>query len=111
SAECHLNINAASIALNVGSGPIAYGEEWAPGVSEKVVSLVVHDDERREVAHVDLPDRLHPEFGVLEYLDLGDAVLRQPRRRPAYRAEVEAAISRACQGNGGGARALRAHSD
>src|SRR5262249_61338565 len=76
-----------------GSGPIAYREERARGVSEKVVSLVVDDDERREVAHLDLPDRLHPEFGVLEYLDLRDAVLGQPGRRPADAAEVEAAVA------------------
>src|SRR6266487_6661300 len=95
--------------LTDGSAPIAHREERARGGSEKVVSLVVDDDERREVAHLDLPDRLHPEFGVLEYLNLGDAVLRQPRRRPAYRAEVEAAISLACPGNGGGAVPLGQH--
>src|SRR6266496_3891346 len=88
--------------LNGRSGAVADGEERSRSVGEKVVSLVVDDDERREVAHLDPPDRLHPEFGVLEHLDLGDAVLRQPRRRPAYRTEVEAAISLACPGNGGG---------
>ena len=59
---------------------------------EEVVALVVDDDERGEVLDLDLPDRLHAELGVLEHLDLGDAVLGQPRRRAADRAEVEAAV-------------------
>src|SRR5262245_22895033 len=61
-------------------------------VGEEVVALVVDHDERREVLDPDLPDRFHAELGVLEDLDLGDAVLGQPRSRPADRAEVEATI-------------------
>src|SRR4030042_4792411 len=34
-----------------------------------VVPLVVHQDERREVLDLDLPDCLHPELGVFEHLD------------------------------------------
>ena len=59
---------------------------------EEVVALVVHHDERREVLHLDLPDRLHAQFRVLEQLDAGDAVLRQPGSRATDRAEVEATV-------------------
>jgi enoyl-CoA hydratase/carnithine racemase len=59
---------------------------------EEVVALVVDHDERREVDHVDLPDGLHAEFGVLEHLDLGDVVEREPGSRAADRTEVEAAV-------------------
>src|SRR6185437_8234329 len=54
---------------------------------EKVVALVVDDDEGGEIDHLDAPDRLHAELGVLEHLDLLDAVLGEPRRRAADRAE------------------------
>ena len=47
-------------------------------VGEEVVALVVDDDERREVLDLDPPDRLHAQLGVLQDLDLADAVLRQP---------------------------------
>src|SRR5690606_36215703 len=60
---------------------------------EEVVALVVDDDEGREVADLDLPDRLHAELGVLEHLDLGDAVLGEAGGRAADRAEVEAAMA------------------
>src|SRR4051794_31619889 len=59
---------------------------------EEIVSLVVDDDKRRKVAPLDLPDGFHSEFGVLDPLPLGDAVLCETRRRPADRAEVEAAV-------------------
>src|SRR6266513_1762765 len=52
-------------------------------LAEEVVAFVVDDDERREVAHLDLPDRFHPELGILEDLHLRDAVLREPRGRTA----------------------------
>src|SRR6516165_1611704 len=59
---------------------------------EEVIALVVDDDECREIAYLDLPDRFHAEFGVLNYFDLGDAVLGQPGGGAADRAEVEAAV-------------------
>src|SRR4030042_4151262 len=58
----------------------------------EVVPLVVHQDERREVLDLDLPDRLHPELGVFEHLDLPDVLLREQRRRAADRPEVEPAV-------------------
>src|SRR6516165_10958227 len=95
--------------LNGRSGAVADGEERTARVGEKVVSLIVDDDEGREVADLDLPDGLHPELGVLDRLDPGDAVLGQPRRRPADRAEVEAAVCLAGLGHGGGAVPLGQH--
>src|SRR5687767_5314519 len=58
---------------------------------EEVVALVVDDDEGGEVLHLDPPHRLHAQLGVLEHLDLADAVLRQTGCRPTDRPEVEAA--------------------
>jgi hypothetical protein len=46
---------------------------------EEVIPLVVHHDERREILDLDLPDRLHAEFGILHDLDLLDAVLGEVR--------------------------------
>src|SRR6185312_422154 len=43
---------------------------------EEVVAFVVNDDESRKIDH----------------LDLLDAILRQPRRRPPDRAEIEALV-------------------
>src|SRR5262249_21826651 len=39
---------------------------------EEVVALVVEHDEGGEIAHIDFPDRLHAQLGVLEDLGLGD---------------------------------------
>src|SRR6202044_3599295 len=50
-----------------------------PGrVLEEVVALVVDDEERGEVTHLDLPHRLHAQLGVLQDFHVGDAVLGQP---------------------------------
>src|SRR3954453_323751 len=73
--------------------PAADRHRHRPGdVGEEVVALVVDDDERREVLDLDPPDRLHAELGVLEPLDVLDAVLGQPRRRATDRPQVEAAV-------------------
>src|SRR5262252_10431002 len=73
----------------------------APGrPGEEIIPLVVDDDERGEVAHLDLPDRLHPQLGVLQHVDLGDAVLCQFGRGSADRAKIETAVRLA----GGGYR-------
>ena len=42
-------------------------------LGEEVVALVVDDDEGRKVLDLDLPDRLHPQLGELEDLDVLDA--------------------------------------
>src|SRR5215831_12131624 len=74
-------------------GMAADGQQRARGLGEEVVSLVVHDDERGEVADLYLPHRLHAELRVFQHFDLGDAVLCQPRRRPPDRAEVEPSVA------------------
>src|SRR5690606_22494670 len=45
------------------------------------------------------PDRLHAQLGVLEHLDVADAVLGQAGGGPADRAEVEAAVAGAGVGD------------
>ncbi len=77
--------------------------------AEEVVALVVDDDEGREVVHLDLPHGLHAELGILEYLDLGDAVLGEHGCGSADRPEVEAAVRGAGVGDGPGAVALCQH--
>ena len=64
------------------------------GLREEVVALVVHHHERGEVLDLDLPDRLHAQLRVLQHLHRPDAVLREPGRRAADRAEVEPAVRR-----------------
>jgi hypothetical protein len=71
------------------SGPPADREGRLGHLGEEVVALVIDHDERREVLDLDLPDRLHPELGVLEHLDLADVFLRQDRGGAADRAEAE----------------------
>src|ERR1019366_6380066 len=44
----------------------------------KIVALIVHHDERGEILHLDPPDRLHPEFRILQHLHLPNAVQRPP---------------------------------
>lgn len=59
---------------------------------EEVVPLVVDQDERGEVLHLDLPDGFHAEFGKLDDFDLFDVLFGQNGRRAADAAEVEAAV-------------------
>ena len=59
---------------------------------EEVVALVVNEQEGREVLHLDLPDGLHAQLGVLQTLHLLDVLLRQHRRRTADAAQVEASV-------------------
>src|SRR3974390_1581274 len=59
---------------------------------EKVIPLIVDDDEGREVLDLDFPDRFHAELGIFQHLDLLDAVLGQIGRRAADRGEKEAPV-------------------
>src|SRR5215472_11162805 len=93
------------------SGMAADGQQRAGCLGVEVVALVVHDDERGEVADLYLPHRLHAEFRVFQHFDLGDAVLRKPRRRTADRAEVEPAVPFARLGHPRGPVALRQHNE
>jgi hypothetical protein len=61
---------------------------------EEIIALVVDDDEGREILDFNLPDRFHTEFGIFVNLDLFDATLGEPRRRPADRAEIKAMVPR-----------------
>src|SRR5262249_50220017 len=70
---------------------------------------VVDDDKRREIDDVDLPYRLHPELGILEDIDLLDAVLRKACGRAADGPEIEAAMFLAGFGDRPRAVALREH--
>src|SRR5580693_6492324 len=93
------------------SGVAADGEERTRRLGEEVVALVVHDDERGEVADLYPPHRLHAEFRVFQHFDLGDEVLRKPRRRTADRAEVEPAVPFARLGYPRGPVALGQHNE
>src|SRR3984957_11707978 len=74
-------------------GMAADGEQRAGRLPEEIVALVVHDDESGEVPDLDLPHRLHTEFGVFKHVNPGNAVLREPGGGAADRAEVEAAVT------------------
>src|SRR3954453_405318 len=85
------------------------GGHGAQGVGEEVVALVVDDDEGGKTPPLDPPDRFHAELGVLQHLDLADAVLRKPCGRPPDRAEVEAAVRLAGRDDGCRAVSFRDH--
>src|SRR5882724_12463022 len=59
---------------------------------EKVIALVVDDDEGREILDLDAPDRFHAEFGIFHHLDLLDAVFGEVCGSAADRAEIEATV-------------------
>src|SRR3546814_19023174 len=69
----------------------AQGDGGADEVDE-VVALVVDDDEGGEVLDLDLPDRLHPQLGVLDHPALADAVPGQAGRRSASRSTEEPTV-------------------
>src|SRR3954464_912020 len=83
--------------------------DGAGRVGEEVVALVVDHDEGGEVLDLDLPDRLHPELGILQHLDRLDAVLGEPGGGAADRPEVEAAVLVARLGDLLAPVALREH--
>src|ERR1700722_15686893 len=71
------------------------GQPWgSPQIHllEEIIALVIDDDEGRKILDFDAPDRLHAEFGIFHHLDLLDAVFGEIGRRPADRAEIEAAV-------------------
>src|SRR4029079_3587376 len=59
---------------------------------EEVIALVVNDDESREILDLDLPDRLHPEFGIFVHFDLLDALFGELCSAAPDGGEVEAAV-------------------
>src|SRR5580692_1500622 len=66
---------------------------------EEVVPLVVDDDEGGEILDLDAPHGFHAELWIFERLDLADAILREPGRRAADRAEIKAAMGLASPGH------------
>src|SRR5262245_49692339 len=67
---------------------------------EEIVALVIHQDERREIDHLNFPDRFHAEFGVFQNFNLFDIVLGQDSCGATNAAEIEAAMLLAGIGNG-----------
>jgi hypothetical protein len=65
----------------------------AAAVDEKVIPLVVDEDECREVLHFYFPDGLHAEFGVFDDFDPPDVLLGQDGGGTANAPEVESAVS------------------
>src|SRR5262249_36657237 len=61
-------------------------------VHEEIIALVIDEDERREILHLDFPHRLHAEFGIFEHLDLLDVLFREDGGRAPDAAEIEAAV-------------------
>ncbi len=49
---------------------------------EKVVALVVNEDEGREIFDGDFPNRFHAQFRECDHLLRADVILRQQGRRP-----------------------------
>src|SRR6516165_8484132 len=76
------------------------------GRAKKIFSLVVDDDEGREIFHLDTPDCFHPELGVFDNLDLADAVSGEPRGWPTDRAQIETSMLAACRADFGASVAL-----
>ena len=56
---------------------------------EEVVTLVINEDECREVLNMNLPDCLHSEFRIFYTLNALDVVLSKDSSRTTNRAEVE----------------------
>src|SRR4029450_408651 len=95
-----------AVGLAAGAGPDV---DRPADLVEEVVALVVDHHEGGEVLDLDAPDRLHAQLGVLQDLDLADAVLGQAGGRPADGAEVEAAVGPAGLGHPAAAVAFGQH--
>jgi hypothetical protein len=48
-------------------------------LSEEIVPLIVHQDKRRKILHLDLPYRFHAQFRVPVQVNLFDVFFRQDR--------------------------------
>ena len=82
------------------AGPCKSLHADAAQVREEIAPLVVDQDERREILHVDFPDRFHPKFGEFDDLHFLDVLLGEDRGGPADAAEVKAAVGLAGVGHG-----------
>ena len=59
---------------------------------EEIVTLVINEDEGREINHTNLPDSLHSKFRIFDAFDALDVVLGKNGSRSSDRAEVEASV-------------------
>ena len=59
---------------------------------EEVVTLVVHEDECREVFYADFPYSFHAQFRIFHTLDALDVFLSEESGRTTDRAEVETTV-------------------
>src|SRR5205814_5801571 len=60
---------------------------WPPGsqLRVKILALVVHHYERREILHLNTPDGFHAQLWIFDDVHLFDAMLGQPGRRTTNR--------------------------
>lgn len=65
--------------------------EWLERL-EEVVALVIYENEGGEVDDLDLPDGFHTELGILDTLDLLDAVLSKDGGRASDTTEVKSSV-------------------
>ena len=66
---------------------------------EEVVALVVDQDKRRKINHINLPDSFHAKLGILDALDALYVVLSKDGSRTTDGTEVETAMFVASIGN------------
>ena len=66
---------------------------------EEVVALVVDQDKRRKINHINLPDSFHTKLGILDAFDALDVVLSKDGSRTTDGTEVETAMFVASIGN------------
>ena len=59
---------------------------------KEIVTLIIYDDEGREILHINLANSLHTKLWEVYNLDRLDRVLREDCSRTTDRAELEAAI-------------------
>ena len=67
--------------------------DGSQSLREEVVSLVVDHDECGEIANLDAPHGFHAQFGEIDDLDFGDAVLGESGGGTADRAEVDVQVT------------------
>lgn len=66
---------------------------------EEIVTLVVNEDECREVLNADFPDGLHAQFRIFNAFDALDVVLSKNSCRTTNATQVETAMFLASVGN------------
>ena len=76
---------------------------------EKIVTLVIDEDEGGEVFDVDFPDGFHPEFGKVDDFLALDVLFREEGGGASGGTEVKAAVLLAGVGHHLGAVALGEH--